>query len=565
MLGYQVEAWHEGLAKHRVIKGETSQIVETKARLLAEEWDKRWAALSQRAVDKRILDKSKEVAAALTEDAVAELELLRTLLSARVAEGIRIDWESMKDRAPFPESEPAMPAQPHPPKRGFVVDKPERGDPRYQPSLGLLDKLIPSRRQKRLSEAEAQYQADLFYWNKEDARIQAGYTAALETYNSSVRQAEHAHKVLHSAWESERTAWQERQTEQHRSVDILHKAYLAREPQAVVNYCSYVLSDSPYPDYVNLSSEMDYDAASRTLLVEAQLPAPSDLPTLKSVKFVAVRNELDETHISEAERLRLYDSVLYQITLRSLYEIFVSDEIDAIDSIVLNGIVNSISPKTGLDVSACVLSVRANKSEFMNINLAQVDPKECFKSLKGVGSARLSGLTAVPPVMQWSREDKRFIASYAVVGTLDDSVNLAAMDWEDFEHLIRELFEKEFTSSGGEVRVTQASRDGGVDAVAFDPDPIRGGKIVIQAKRWTNTVGVAAVRDLYGTVMAEGATKGVLVTTSDYGSESYDFAQGKPLTLLNGGNLLSLLEKHGHRARIDIQEAKKLITPTGYR
>lgn len=36
--------------------------------------------------------------------------------------------------------------------------------------------------------------------------------------------------------------------------------------------------------------------------------------------------------------------------------------------------------------------------------------------------------------------------------------------------------------------ITQASRDGGVDAIAFDPDPIRGSKIVIQAKRYTNTV-----------------------------------------------------------------------------
>jgi restriction system protein len=133
------------------------------------------------------------------------------------------------------------------------------------------------------------------------------------------------------------------------------------------------------------------------------------------------------------------------------------------------------------------------------------------------------------------------------------------MGWEDFEHLIREVFEKEFSQSGGEVKVTQASRDGGVDAIAFDPDPIRGGKIVIQAKRYTNTVGVSAVRDLYGTVMNEGATKGILVTTADYGPDAYDFAKGKPLTLLNGGNLLHLLDKHGHKAMIDLKAAKQII------
>ena len=132
------------------------------------------------------------------------------------------------------------------------------------------------------------------------------------------------------------------------------------------------------------------------------------------------------------------------------------------------------------------------------------------------------------------------------------------MDWEDFEHLIREVFEKEFSSGGGEVKVTQATRDGGVDAIAFDPDPIRGGKIVIQAKRYTNTVSVAAVRDLYGTVMNEGANKGILVTTSDYGPDAYAFANGKPLTLLNGSNLLHMLERHGHRVKIDIAEARRV-------
>ncbi len=56
---------------------------------------------------------------------------------------------------------------------------------------------------------------------------------------------------------------------------------------------------------------------------------------------------------------------------------------------------------------------------------------------------------------------------------------------------------------GLETRQTQASRDGGVDCVAFNPRPIFGGKVVIQAKRYKNTVGVSAVRDLYGTMQNE--------------------------------------------------------------
>jgi restriction system protein len=94
-----------------------------------------------------------------------------------------------------------------------------------------------------------------------------------------------------------------------------------------------------------------------------------------------------------------------------------------------------------------------------------------------------------------------------------------------------------------------------VDAVAFDPDPVKGGKYVIQAKRYTNTVDVSAVRDLYGTVLNEGANRGILVTTSNYGRDAYEFAQDKPITLLNGENLLYLLQKHGYHYRIDSSEA----------
>jgi restriction system protein len=100
------------------------------------------------------------------------------------------------------------------------------------------------------------------------------------------------------------------------------------------------------------------------------------------------------------------------------------------------------------------------------------------------------------------------------------------------------------------VRVTQASRDRGVDAIAFDPDPIRGGKFVIQAKRYNMVVPVSAVRDLYGTMIAEGATKGILVTTSYFGRDSREFAKDKPITLIDGENLVYMFQEHGHNVHI---------------
>jgi restriction system protein len=238
--------------------------------------------------------------------------------------------------------------------------------------------------------------------------------------------------------------------------------------------------------------------------------------------------------------------------------VFASDLIDAIKSLTFNGYVDFIDRTNGRPARSCIVSLQSTKLAIVNIDFAAVDPKACFRALKGAGSAKLSGMAAVVPILKLNRVDERFVPARDVINNIDAAVNIAAIPWDDFEHLVRDVFEKEFSSPGGEVKITRASRDHGVDAIAFDPDPIRGGKIVIQAKRYTNPVGVSAVRDLYGTLINEGANRGILVTTSVYGPDSYDFAKGKPITLLTGGHLLSLLEKHGHPARIDLREAKIL-------
>ena len=144
--------------------------------------------------------------------------------------------------------------------------------------------------------------------------------------------------------------------------------------------------------------------------------------------------------------------------------------------------------------------------------------------------------------------DPRFVKETDILSGLDSRPNLMGLTPSEFESLITNLFEQ----MGLETRLTQPSRDGGVDCVAYDLRPIFGGKVVIQAKRYRDTVGVAAVRDLFGTVVNEGAGKGILVTTSGFGQASHDFANGKPLELIDGANLLYLLHEHaGVEAKIE--------------
>jgi restriction system protein len=113
--------------------------------------------------------------------------------------------------------------------------------------------------------------------------------------------------------------------------------------------------------------------------------------------------------------------------------------------------------------------------------------------LKGLSGSRLIGLQPVP-IRVLDMEDARFIDAEGVLDGLEADQNLMTMDWQDFEVLVRDLFNSMFGSRGAEVRVTRGSRDQGVDAVVFDPDPLSGGKMVVQATRYRGPVPVAAVR-----------------------------------------------------------------------
>jgi restriction system protein len=513
-----------------------------------------WEGKYQRYTDKLHKENRAEYVEELNEDAQESIEALKDILAHTLEVDDAVDWDSIKRKDAFritPNKLFTNEEQPH-----FIAfntyGRPTEFERIAPPVKPVFEKV----------KSEYGFFCKLFLGNK----IKEDFDSRIENWK---KQKEHNAKACLaretifnqavSNFESKKVEFEEEKKRDNDALEVIKSRYQGKDGGAIEEYCDLVLNSSQYPDYFPQNWQLEYREESRIVVVEYDLPSPSQLPTVESYKYNKSRDAILEKNITQAALKKLFESVIYQICIRTIHELFEADVINALDAVAFNGLVTNKNSATGIEETKIIMSVIANKDQFLEFDLSQVDPKATFKHMKGVAAASLVDLTPIPPVIQLDKSDKRFISGRNVVGNLDDTVNLAAMHWEDFEHLVRELFEKEFTSNGGEVKVTQASSDGGVDAIAFDPDPIRGGKIVIQAKRYTNVVGVAAVRDLYGTVMNEGATKGVLVTTSDYGKDSYEFAKDKPLTLLNGSNLLSLLEKHGHKARINVAEAKKIL------
>ena len=113
---------------------------------------------------------------------------------------------------------------------------------------------------------------------------------------------------------------------------------------------------------------------------------------------------------------------------------------------------------------------------------------------------------------------------------------------------------------GFEVRVTQSSRDEGIDAVAYNKtDIVHQAEILIQAKRYSKCVPTNDVRALAGSVEEKRATAGVLVTTAWVSAETKAFAaRNNRLRIIEGGELKHLLAEYLNLdVRIDLARRPK--------
>lgn len=529
---------HKTLKIYKEISGSDEYTLQSKFEQLVVSWDAKFRAH----LDRQRATEGAELAEEMQIENEEKIHQLSTVLAHTLDVNDEVDWNVIKVK-PNPPAKPIKPNYPLLPK----LKKLPFRDP--SENMGFIAALFGRKKKAHIKAKEAHA--------LQVKRIEEDHLKDMRAHELACAHIDEKYQSELVAHEEELNAHLMRVEAHNLKIELLQSRWLEGDAEAVTEHACLVLDNSKYPNWINTSYQLQYKSDEKLLMVQFLLPTLETVNIPKVVKFVKSTGELKETARPKKEQQEYFDSLCYQIALRSVHELFEADTANNITHILFNGIVESIDPATGNETSATIMSAVFDKSKFEEVNLERVDPKTCFKSFNGVSAASLAGLAPVPPVMEFDTSDRRFIDARTVSDDQAGLSNLATMSWDDFEHLVREVFSKEFASRGGEVKVTQSSSDGGVDAVAFDPDPISGGKIVIQAKRYTKTVGVSAVRDLYGTTLNEGASKGILVTTADYGPDAYKFAADKPLSLLNGANLLYLLERHGMAAKIDLKAARK--------
>lgn len=384
--------------------------------------------------------------------------------------------------------------------------------------------------QQQVSRAREAYEQARARWAEAEERRKQQLAARRRAYEERRRKYE-AHLAAYNA-----------------EVDRFAAAVAGADPASVVEYFAMVLGNSVYPDDFPQHFRLAYLPKQKHLLIEYHLPPVEVIPVVKEYRYDRVRDDLTAVPRDEGEIRRRYVEVISRVTLRTLHEIVEADREGLVSRLSFNGIVDTIDRRTGRFVRPCLVSVQTDRDTFAAIKLRRVDPVACVKHLHGVLSSAPDELTAVPPKIDFERDaDRDFTEEFNVLADIDERPNLVTLTDAAWERQLADLFGVMGLEMGPATRTGAGCR-----WQATDPRPIFGGPVVVYAVR-NAAAGAAAVHSLAGAVTAAGATKGILVSLGGIEAEAYEAVAGRPLELIDGPALVTLLSHHLRvKARIEL-------------
>lgn len=115
--------------------------------------------------------------------------------------------------------------------------------------------------------------------------------------------------------------------------------------------------------------------------------------------------------------------------------------------------------------------------------------------------------------------------------------SIAALGWRHFEQLVGEAFRRqgytvEETGLGG--------ADGGIDLILRKD----GRRVLVQCKQWrSRQIPVKVVREMYGLLAHHRADEVKIACVGTYTRDAAEFANGKPIELIGGEELLRMMCK----------------------
>ena len=476
---------------------------------------KQQAALEKAAERERKLQETatgKAEAERLNADVAARVAQLESILGQGLDREAALDLSAMLRHDEFPALDLGS--------DGVVTPRPTWHQP---PAPGVMAGLFGgrTRHDRQLDAARQAFE-----------RAERDYNQAEAIRQGRIREKTSRHEAAHIVHQSE--------VERHNG----HVAQFAagvrnRDRESVQYYLELALSGTLLPEDVPHVAEVAYSPQGEQAVVRFELPPVDVVPTVESYTYVAITATLREKKRSAAQIEQLYRSVVSQMTLLYLRDLFESDP--ELENVELGGHVHFINPATGHREYPCLISIAVDRAKYDGLYLRDVQPEVCLRNLNALVSRHPHHVEAVIPVRDFDLARYSFDESVDVVASLDSRPDLTQMTPTEFEHFVRQLF----VARGLDGWTTKRTGDDGVDAVVLSRDPMIGGLTIVQAKKYNGVIGVSHIRELVGAMDEMRAGRGILVTTSWFASGCWNKAsENNRIELIDGGRLRYLAREH---------------------
>jgi restriction system protein len=120
------------------------------------------------------------------------------------------------------------------------------------------------------------------------------------------------------------------------------------------------------------------------LRLHVVVPGPSAIPEIKAYKYTKSSDEITTAALSQKVCRDRYGSIVHQVALRSIHEVFESDRRGLIRTIRLEVGTDTIDPATGRQTYIPFVVVGAERDTFLEFDLSAVIPD---RTLARMGAA----------------------------------------------------------------------------------------------------------------------------------------------------------------------------------
>ena len=474
---YSYTLTHPGLGRSRVIKAATRGELQQKAEAQLRIWNDLYArqreanARRQTKANKAAqLQEAQNEAEARTREAQQNLASVRATLVSSLKSRLSFSWDNPRNRLPYPIAQPEVVYHEFP-------AQPQQTDPTFTPHFGLLDKLVGPLHEKKVAEAQRLYDQALSDWQSNVTKLGQDNDALEADYLARIEK-----------WKVAKHSFEQSQAAAQAATDLKQQRYQAGNAPEVIEYNTKILEQSSYPEFFEKSFDLDYNAVKRVLTVNYDLPAYIDFPSLDSVKYVKSKDSFTESNLSAKEVATLYASFVYQVCLRTLHELFTANVAQVLNAVAFNGYVSATNPATGNVERTCIVAVITTPAAFTTLNLAKVDPEECFKGLGGRSSDPLQKYRPVSPA---SAEDAKASIAPSWIAVLKQRIGsaggTAVFQVKDLQQLIGSVPGVRASVSDSRNLVTFLSEGG----FSVEPDA----SLLAQVYRPTDAVAVYLPND----------------------------------------------------------------------